>query len=64
MIKKIISYIQKMFASANKPQTYGSELEAYIVSKNPTSTHDVEYHARQFDQKMASRRDHNFNLPW
>lgn len=64
MINQIISYIQKMFATVEKPQTYGSALEEYIVSKNPTSTHDVEYHTRQFDQKMAARRDHNFHLPW
>lgn len=51
----IITYIQKMFEQVEKPQTYGSELEAYIVSKNPQTTYDVEYWTNQFDKKQNEK---------
>ena len=51
----IIAYIQKMFERAEKPTTYGSELESYIVSKNPQSTYDVEYWTNQFDKKQSEK---------
>lgn len=53
IVAPIIAYIQKMFAQAEKPATYGSELEAYIVSKNPQSTYDVEFWTKQFDKKQT-----------
>lgn len=51
----IIAYIHKMFKQVETPQTYGSELEAYIVSKNPQTTYDVEYWTSQFDKKQNER---------
>lgn len=51
----MIGYIQKMFTQAEGPQTYGSELEAYIVSKNPQSTYDVEYWTNQYDKKQSQQ---------
>lgn len=50
LLTAIIARIQKMFEQAEKPATYGSELEAYIVSKNPQSTYDVEFWTKQFDK--------------
>lgn len=46
----ITGYIQKMYQSVEKPQTYSSALEAYIVSKNPQTTYDVEYWTQEFDR--------------
>lgn len=51
----MIVYIQKMFEQTEQPQTYGSELEAYIVSKNPQSTYDVEYWTNQFDRRQTNQ---------
>ena len=45
----MFEFIKSIFERI-KPTTYGSALEAYIVSKNPTSTAEVEHWARQYDQ--------------
>lgn len=44
----------------SKPQTYGSELEYYIVSNNPQNEGDIdrltrEYHARSQDSYIWAR---------
>ena len=51
-----------MFNKAEEPQTYGSSLERYIVSKNPQSTYDVEYWTRRFDEKMSNRSTQEWPL--
>lgn len=38
----------------NQP-TYASDLEAYIVSHNPTSVYQVEALAREYDKKLFER---------
>ena len=35
--------------------TYGSELEKYIATRNPTDAGDVERLIREFDKKVAKR---------
>lgn len=50
MLNMITGYIQKMYQSVEKPQTYSSALETYIVSKNPQTTCDVEYWTQEFDR--------------
>lgn len=50
MLNTISEYIQKILQLTEKPQTYSSALEAYIVSKNPQTTHDVEYWTQEFDR--------------
>jgi hypothetical protein len=55
LLTPMIGYVQKMFSSFEKPTTYGSALEAYIVSKNPQDSCDVDRLAREFDQKMSAR---------
>ena len=50
LLTPMIGYIQKMFTDFQKPQTYGSELEQYIISHNPNDVCDVERLAREFDQ--------------
>lgn len=37
----------------DKPNTYGSKLEEYIVSHHPKDTGDVERLTREFDQKQS-----------
>lgn len=37
----------------DRPQTYGSKLEEYIVSHNPKDTYDVERLTREFDEKQT-----------
>jgi hypothetical protein len=55
MLNLLNGYVQKMFRKVEKPQTYGSALEAYIVSKNPQNTYDVESLAREFEAKQKTK---------
>lgn len=52
MLNLVTGYIQKMFQKVEKPQTYGTALESYIVSKNPQNTYDVEMYAREFESRQ------------
>jgi hypothetical protein len=56
MLNTMIGYIQKMYNDVKKPVTYGTELETYIVSKNPQNTYDVEAFARDYDYKNKTQR--------
>lgn len=51
MLKLTFERVKSMFQSFEKPQTYGSALEAYIVSRNPQDGCDIDRIAREFDQK-------------
>ena len=51
----LIANIQKMIERIKEPTNYGTELEAYIVSKNPQSTYDVEYWTTQFDKRQNNQ---------
>lgn len=53
MLNMITGYIQKMYKSVEKPQTYSSALEAYIVSKNPKNIHDIEHLTQEFDRSRS-----------
>lgn len=55
MLQTITSWAKSLAESFNKPATYGSALEAYIVSKRPTDSADVDRLAREFDYKMSNR---------
>jgi hypothetical protein len=55
LLTPMIGYIQKMFSDFKKPQTYGSELEQYIVSKNPTSAAEIDHWTRQFDRNQSNK---------
>ena len=59
MLNTMIGYIQKIYDDISKPVTYGTELEAYIVSKNPQNTYDVEAFARDFESKHKITIVHN-----
>lgn len=45
--------IVAFLAITGKPSTYGSKLEDYINSKNPTNTADVEKYEREFHDKNS-----------
>lgn len=53
MLNLLTGYVHKMLTGFEKPATYGSELEQYIVSRNPQDSCDVDRLAREFDQRAA-----------
>lgn len=55
MLNQIAEFFHKMIQGFEKPQTYGSALEEYIVRNAPQTTCDVDRLTRQFDL-MHSRR--------
>lgn len=55
MLNQLAVYIHKILLGFQKPQTYGSALEEYIVRNAPQTTCDVDRLTRQFDI-MHSRR--------
>ena len=54
----MLNKIKDFFAS----QSAKSDLEQYILSKNPTSCQDVEYWIRQYDQRPNTMITHMFAL--
>lgn len=50
-IQPIVGWVKILAEQFNKPQTYGSALEAYIVSHNPQNAADVDRLMREFDQR-------------
>jgi hypothetical protein len=54
-IQPIVGWVKSLAHSFEKPLTYGSALEAYIVSNNPQNEGDVDRLMREFDSKMSNR---------
>lgn len=54
MLNKITEYFHKMFQSFDKPQTYGSALEEYIV-RHAHDGCDVDRLTRQYELQQASK---------
>lgn len=52
MLTTILTYLKKIFKQSD---TYGSELEQYIVSKCPQSAAEIEHWARQFDYNRNAK---------
>jgi hypothetical protein len=50
-IQPIVGYVKSLADSFSKPQTYGSALEAYIVSNDPKDAGDVDRLTREFETK-------------
>ena len=50
-IQPLVGWVKSLAAQYQKPQTYGSALEAYIVSHDPQTACDVDRLTREFDQK-------------
>lgn len=59
-IQSLLGWVKSLAQEFSKPQTYGSALEAYIVSNNPQSEGDVDRLMREFDCKMAGRTHGGF----
>ena len=55
MLNQLAEYFHKMFQNFEKPQTYGSALEEYIVRNAPQNSCDVDRLTRQFDMKQSGR---------
>ena len=53
-IQPIVGWVTSLAQQFSKPQTYGSALEAYIISHDPQSTADVDRLMREFDEKNTS----------
>lgn len=45
--------IKKSLGQLLKPRTYTTEVEQYILSKNPKTPQDIDYWQRKFDQNSA-----------
>jgi hypothetical protein len=58
MLSLIAAYVHRLIGPIEmKPkQTYGSELERYIMLHNPQSNCDVERLTRQFDKQLSQGR--------
>jgi hypothetical protein len=52
LITATAGWIKSLFQAFQKPSTYGSELEAYIVSHDPQTAYDVDRLTREFDTKQ------------
>lgn len=50
-IQPIVGWVKSLAQDFSKPQTYGSALEAYIVSNDPQNPADVDRLMREFDQR-------------
>ena len=55
MLNELAEYFQKMFQKIDKPQTYGTALEEYIVAHNPQDGCDIDRLQRQFDLEQSRR---------
>lgn len=56
LLTSMIAYLAEQIKRVEPPQTtYGSELEQYIVSKNPQSVAEVEFWTEQYDRKSTQR---------
>ena len=55
MLNQLAGYLYSLLEKFSEPQSYGSALERYIVSHNPTSTMQVEALERQFDLMYSAR---------
>jgi hypothetical protein len=55
MFKLLGDYIKRAVYWFSEPQHYGTQLEQYIISHNPTSTHQVEALERKFELMYSAR---------
>jgi len=55
MFKRLGDYIKRVVHWFTAPQHYGTKLEQYILSHNPTSTCQVEALERKFEIMYSAR---------
>lgn len=51
-IQPILGWVKSLAEQFAKPQTYGSALEAYIISHSPQTPEDVDRLMREFDKEQ------------
>jgi len=56
-IQPLAGWVKSLAEKIQKPATYGSALETYIVSKNPQNAGDVDRLMKEFDHKMSKRTE-------
>lgn len=59
-IQPILGWVKSLAEDFKKPATYGSALEAFIVSNNPQDSCDVDRLTREFDARMSNRTHGGF----
>jgi len=57
MLNSLAEYFYDILKKIEKPQTYGSALEMYIMSHNPQNGCDIDRLQRQFDQLQYNKRN-------
>lgn len=53
-IQPLAGWVKSLAEQFQKPTTYGSELEQYIVAHEPRDTGDVDRLTREFDQRKEA----------
>lgn len=61
-IQPIVGWVKSLAQDFSKPQTYGSELEAFIIANEPKDAGDVDRLSREFDSRMLNRQYQGFQL--
>lgn len=56
LIQLLTDRVKSLLQSIKQPRTYGSELEAYIVTNNPKDSGDIDRLTREFNNRMNSSR--------
>ena len=54
-IQSLTGWFKQLAEQIGKTQTYGSELESYITSRNPQDAGEVDRLMRDFDNRMSNR---------
>lgn len=54
-IQPIVGWVKSLAQQFEKPTTYGSELEYYIVSNNPNDACDVDRLTREYEARNSLR---------
>jgi hypothetical protein len=55
MLKQLAGYFYNLISKFSESETYGSKLEQYIVSHNPTNNAQVEHLEREFELRYLKR---------
>ena len=55
MLNQLAGYFYNLLHKFAEPETYGYQLEQYIISHNPTSTAQIEGLEREFDLLYSAR---------
>ena len=51
MLNRLKEYINKMYHTATTSDSYGTDLERYIIAHNPVTVYDVEFLTKKYDKQ-------------